>query len=592
MRKHLNLDSTVFISIRYFSFLVATIVSVLLNIFFFQSLDTGNFWWMLLFISILLELSKVSTLLTRNVFSSIYLKTLKPKINFIKKTFFIFYLLLATLSVITGLGFSIVVTSKSATIQEMGVTVLETKIEELRSLELRRINYVTAKDGTLSEYPPYIDANNKFIEAQSAQELAELNYRTAIAERNRYPNDPESSTWALRQAAQREVTAQEQLRIAANDALRNARDRRTLIVNEYEEVQTNADLRIADLDKEFTIMSRDLELTSSTPRLAVIELEQQLSELNRKIIEAKGMGYMFDIFAQFLKVSPEAIKFWILLFVAFLIELTIYQCSPDIRVNRRILYFFRNYIPLDIEINGLLNKFDMELKRFEDKDTDNDESFTIGEPDPIQIPVVGQMKATFNKPTPLEFDPVVQPAAEPDYEEIRRRPPIKRKEIKKVEKTPEEAFIEKIVNSDPVPTQSTIELPETTIFQQHVVEKQEEKNIEYLPEKPEEIAKEKKESKKIDSNSIHYRFGRTTETIIENLIKFINLCIDNPGKFKMHPDDAATEMKLSKRAQQVFINQLSSLRLGSKYLITKKNDDYIANYSAQEIIDYATEIIS
>ena len=94
-----------------------------------------------------------------------------------------------------------------------------------------------------------------------------------------------------------------------------------------------------------------------------------------------------------------------------------------------------------------------------------------------------------------------------------------------------------------------------------------------------------------DDEFIHYRLGRTTKNIMDRLIRFINVCIDEEGMFKMHPDVAADELKLGNKAKQVFINQLSSIRLGTKPLILKnKYDEYYSNFSAKQIIDYISEI--
>jgi hypothetical protein len=106
-------------------------------------------------------------------------------------------------------------------------------------------------------------------------------------------------------------------------------------------------------------------------------------------------------------------------------------------------------------------------------------------------------------------------------------------------------------------------------------------------EKPEQIEKPVVSSEEM----IQYRFGKTTKDIMKNLIDFITTCISDEGEVQVHPDTAAESLKLSKRAKEVFINQLSSIRLGTKPLITKnKYGEYFSNYPAKQIIDYVSEI--
>ena len=123
-----------------------------------------------------------------------------------------------------------------------------------------------------------------------------------------------------------------------------------------------------------------------------------------------------------------------------------------------------------------------------------------------------------------------------------------------------------------------------------------------IPEEPiikkretlvDEFIKEVEEKKEQQAlHTIHFRFGRTTQKIADKLIEFIKLCIDGPGKFIRKPDEAADLLKLNRKAKEVFINHLSSLKMQNEQLIMRnKNGEYVANFSADEIIKYATEIL-
>jgi hypothetical protein len=147
----------------------------------------------------------------------------------------------------------------------------------------------------------------------------------------------------------------------------------------------------------------------------------------------------------------------------------------------------------------------------------------------------------------------------------------------------------------------TVEQIEKSIEVENV-EQLEEKIQEPVVEQPKEEVKspfikpseQKTDLEEIENNQeelIHYKFGKTTESIMKKLIDFVGLCIRDEGEFNMHPDYAASQLKLGNRAKQVFIDRLLAIRLGSKTLITKnKYGEYFSNYSSKQIIDYVSSI--
>ncbi len=651
MSRKKSYDAEVFIGFRYFSFMIAVTVSVFLNVIFFQSLDTGSYWWVLLCISVLLESAKISTLLTKNIFVSLYEKTKEKKVKSAVVLFFGSYLAMATLSVMAGLGFSVVVTSKSADRQASELQMIENHISEIESLETRRATYLIAKDITLSAYPPYAEADAAYVKAQAEQEEAERNYYAAIAERNRYPNDPESEMYELRQAAQREVNAQDSILAAANSAFRNARDRRNIAKTEFEELKENSDARISELNDEFALMTKNMGIESATPRLAVLELEQNLKDLKNKIMEEKGMGYMFDLMSAILKVPADTIKFIILLFVAFLIELVIYQSSPDIRTTRNILYFFRRHISTNIDVQQLLSSYDEENIMFDEqreqkpltKSQENDEPKKVvrkkmdssqeqvdeeikkklpeqkREQEHNNLKVSSRVKIENSSPITMPIDPSKplikgDVSEDPiDFEEevareleelsktvqveqikrvkrVKNEPPVVIENTPEValENTPESKLEDKPEGKPEDKPESVIEVKGSIrrkIPEEHIIKKRETLVDEFIKE-----VEEKKEQQAL--HTIHFRFGRTTQKIADKLIEFIKLCIDGPGKFIRKPDEAADLLKLNRKAKEVFISHLSSLKMQNEQLIMRnKNGEYVANFSADEIIKYATEIL-
>jgi hypothetical protein len=184
----------------------------------------------------------------------------------------------------------------------------------------------------------------------------------------------------------------------------------------------------------------------------------------------------------------------------------------------------------------------------------------------------------------------------------RKYTPRKKMEVS-VEPTIEvEPVVEKVEEpvkpvSVSVPQEEKIDL--TKVLNQIAETKKviEEKLPEDLPEPKKEVkpVEEKKEeddlTPKNSESLIHYKFGKTTENIMNKLIDFVNLCIKGVGEFNMHPDHAAQQLSLGNRAKTVFLDRLSAIRLGTKTLITKnKYGEYYSNFPAKQIIDYVSSI--
>jgi len=574
MKKTLNIDSNIFIFIRYFSFSIASAISILLNIFFFQALDTGGYYWILFGISILLESAKVSTILTRNVFSSLYIKLQKKRIQLAKSFFLCLYITLAVLSIMSAAGFSYYVTETTDTIKEIEVANLQNKIEIMESIRDRIESFADERDVTLSEYSPYIRANEFFEERNRI--FLEANDRWTRLNTRFRSTDPDDDLYLQ---LQRETNAAWTERANLNVQMIAARDARQRAINEFNDRGTNVEERMNELDAEFNMMVRELDLTApgldlpliSRARLVTRELIQELGLLEDRILKEKGMQIIFDDMGALFGIEPKMIKLIILLFVAILIELTIFQTAPDIKVNRKVLYYFRNWIPNDVDINELLGKFDKELERF-------DENFKPEEsPKQFEQQVVMRKKRIKREkiiqPTPTVTN-VTQPSNE--KETLPSLPPVSKERL------------EKFFNDD----EKKEETEYTKSLQEELRNKEIITPVEVVPETIKVNRVKVEPTIYTDNKTIRYRFGRTTEVIANKLCDFIRLCINEAGPFIQYPEKAAEQLGLSRKAKDVFLEHMSNLKLKSKPLITRNQlNEYYANYSADEIIKYATEII-
>jgi hypothetical protein len=285
------------------------------------------------------------------------------------------------------------------------------------------------------------------------------------------------------------------------------------------------------------------------------------------------MAYMFEGFSNLLKgaVTPETIKIIILLITSILLELTIYQCSPDVKLNKWILKYFKKNLPED-------KTFAEIIKMYEDEDKEYiEEPVSIPE---LELDVADHLTSEPEQPPP--------PIKKPRKPRVKKQPVIKPVEQMQLDVVTKNEAVEEVPMIEPFNEikHQQLDLKESPAVEIPIPLPPE--IVDVIPEKQIQILTTDNSDEK---KTIRYRFGRTTPLIVEKLCTFIRACIDMPGEFIKHPDEAALELRLNKRVKEVFLNHLASLKLGSKALIIKKDDQFISNFSANEIIEYATEII-
>jgi len=567
-----NFDSTLYVRIRVACFISASIVSALLNIILFSSLDPSGWKWILISMSLTLEGTKVACLTTRNVFLSLYSKIKRFQFKALAAKFMFYYLLLATLSVIAGLGFSILITSRTEALQTNDIKIIQTKITALQSLNQRKIAYETAKDVSLSEYIPYIQAQTALAEAQSAYDERNSLYLASYDEDTRQQailkrTDTEDVDYkAIKQNADiaRQTMRDNKVPLdTAKKTLDEAKATLQRMEMEYNEVKTNADGRLNEVNEEFKLMKSDLGFSSTVPSLAILELQEQLDKKNQEIIRNRGMAYMFDKFAELIHTTPETIKLCILLFVAILVELTIFQSSIDIRITRKVLWYFRDKIPSDIDVSQLLKDFDEEYDRFSD-------GYQLEEPKKEKLNILSSVFIPDLENHPEDGLPNVINEEIPPSTVDTSKIDIKKQRKQKVE--------------EPLK-----ELPKRMLY----IEPEALKAIEQEPDRStsEEEVKEIGIGQVIHVNN-QYRFGKATESMMLRFKKFLEFYINDDNSIG-NSDTAAAQAGINSRLKDIFIKKLGYLtkQIDGKNipLISKEGK---LNFSKEEVINYTIEKIS
>jgi vacuolar-type H+-ATPase subunit H len=116
------------------------------------------------------------------------------------------------------------------------------------------------------------------------------------------------------------------------------------------------------LDKYIAYLQKDLDSQLDEANAALKDVKAAAAEANpnyhsyialktaQTTLEAdkianSGSQASFEIFANLLHVNVEGFRTVMLLILSLLIELTIYQTSPKVQINRRMLYQFTEYLP-------------------------------------------------------------------------------------------------------------------------------------------------------------------------------------------------------------------------------------------------------
>jgi len=615
MKKVLS-DSNVYIGARYLAFIIAAIASAMFNVFLFTALDPG--WtYLLLALSLALEGAKLTTVISINVVKSLYLKlNYKPLLRK-SRTLFSWYLVYGLLSVIASLGFSTYITSRTQTIRDSGLEILlsrraaiEYKMDEIVSIRQ------SANVATYMEFQPWITANEIWMEEDSLVRAAEARFAQLRLDRDNIM-DRESEEWvAANQAFQAQSTYLTQVRATRN----RAEAERTRIQATFEASKSDMEGQISILNDELLMLIEQADVEATNGNIALIILTEQIQNEEIKIIHDKGLTYMFEGFSNYTggRIPPEHIKIFILLLASLLLELTIFQCAPAVRINGLILKYFKRSLPEDRTFNEIIELYADEdigyvinenpTPKVKETVIDEDEEpLVLGEPDPNPLyrppendpppPPVKKRKPRKKKEYPAPEQPPfpdMKKAVESTIKDFDRLFPA---DAPEAQPQPMEVIEEKLTQWE---KEELPPLP-TTMEEMAAYTEEKESVVDQVVDIPEEVTvRPTREIKyqqqivpprQVRSNTIRYRFGRATPEIIEKAINFVKLCIDKQGKFVNSPDEASGQLKFSRKAKEVFLEHLSLLSIKDKPLIYKDDGEYFSNFSADEIVNYISEVV-
>lgn len=345
-------SQNLYVSVMFLSFIMATGISALINVMMFSQLSPLFYEQMVLIaISITLEGTKVLSIFKASVLHSIGQKIDKIDFDKVKdgldqsqvlswkrdrkrkpnqtmksgKFYFKVYLAFAFIAIFASLGMTLTVTNRTGTETVAATSKTNALIEKAKGENVGyKAQLVTLDfDGLKKAYE-----TAQVTDDQIATDLVDLNSKYRAS---------------------------------------NYTD--AVIYNEIVTIKAKrATLRLAEKKKAYEAAMTEkarLDGLIAANSTLIADSGIALIDVQTTDLEKKGTANMFFLMSQFLVfISEVALRFIILMVISILIEVTVYTAAPEININRKILYYFRKYLPEDLDVDLLLAEFDQDLARF------------------------------------------------------------------------------------------------------------------------------------------------------------------------------------------------------------------------------------
>ncbi len=372
--QHHNFDAIFLTSGRGLTFVAASVISALINLFFIGNLShetysigsfripTGLF---LCLMSITLELSKLLHVTQYNTLNELARKLEgTPSVKNIKRvatSWLLGYFLYAVLAIVSATFFSF------------------NSIGSAQKNLNDDLTYITQDYNDASSLKAQIDSKTKELEAlqlsmtdtasidkEYTKTIRPMIDKASIADKNGWKvkgstgelvEDPFESEWETWYASLRDNLGLREY------GIRTGRDfRLKLDVTLYRKVkQQSIQASITNYEASISQMNKELSgIFESNSVSDFRSLEKAYRSVNKKSL-GEGTSAVFNLVSTAIGVPASVIQGILLFFLSFLIEITIFQTSPKVQISRRMLYQFTQYLPKDFNINKFMDEVDREL---------------------------------------------------------------------------------------------------------------------------------------------------------------------------------------------------------------------------------------
>ena len=358
--KHSTFDTAFLISGKGATFIGASIISAIINLIFIGNLSNDSIHIgpiefkpaiLMIAISLTLEASKLLHVIQYNTLNELARKLADApaaiKIKQVARKWFIGYLMYAALAIIASVNFSVGNLGKSNTATNATITVAQTYYNSWNE-EQAKIDDLTKQLTSISS-----DAKTEWqtqVDAHQAIPAEEFSIK---------PESARVTQWKA---------YRDKIRGASNYVSESA------IVSGGNTLDKYISYLQKDVNSQLEAANQSLSDIKSEAAKAgynsYISLKTAQTTLEADKIVNSGSQASFEIFANLLHVDVEGFRTVMLLILSLLIELTIYQTSPKVQINRRLLYQFTEYLPANFNVNKFMDSVDKELIAYDMIKTD------------------------------------------------------------------------------------------------------------------------------------------------------------------------------------------------------------------------------
>ena len=358
--KHSTFDTAFLISGKGATFIGASIISAIINLIFIGNLSNDSIHIgpiefppaiLMIAISLTLEASKLLHVIQYNTLNELARKLADApaaiKIKQVARKWFIGYLMYAALAIIASVNFSVGNLGKSNTATNATITVAQTYYNSWNE-EQAKIDDLTKQLTSISS-----DAKTEWqtqVDAHQAIPAEEFSIK---------PESARVTQWKA---------YRDKIRGASNYVSESA------IVSGGNTLDKYISYLQKDVNSQLEAANQSLSDIKSEAAKAgynsYISLKTAQTTLEANKIVNSGSQASFEIFANLLHVDVEGFRTVMLLILSLLIELTIYQTSPKVQINRRLLYQFTEYLPANFNVNKFMDSVDKELIAYDMIKTD------------------------------------------------------------------------------------------------------------------------------------------------------------------------------------------------------------------------------
>lgn len=427
--KKFNFDSFVLTTGQLIIFIFASVISCIINLLFIGNLSETTMTvagvsispsFIMVSIAICLELAKLFSITMRNTLEELNRKikkeykskAIKRVANFWLATYLFYALLAITSAVNFSLGnlgkediqssYNIQVLSQYKESYEVnakklkelneGLSLLDKeKFEELKNTQSKINEEYSKYESEYNNVAPYFDYYNSTFPNGfwgNIKDLTDDNLKSVVLYRERVKRELGLVNGWNRKTSLKSVIDNKYSQSSINTRFR---EKESSIKNEIQKLENNE----KEMSKR-TVTLNSLENGSYVKKTIKVDSYENICQIlkEEKLNQNINAGTQISLrlasetLLKFLKKDgdiTDILRISLLLILSILVEITIFQTSPKVKLDRKSLYQFSRFLPDDFDINSFVEGLDKELELYgfnrneKSKKSEKDKKFDTSE---------------------------------------------------------------------------------------------------------------------------------------------------------------------------------------------------------------------